>query len=226
MTLISLAIAPVLVCTFYAYIRDKYEKEPIKLLLIGLFYGIVITIPIIKTGQFILVFIPNGGVLLDAFYNSFFVAALTEELFKYVVLFFLVYYNKNFNERFDGIVYAIFISLGFAGFENVMYVLNPELGGYQTAFARAFVSVPGHALFAVAMGYYFALIKYEPEKKVRYAILAFLVPWFIHGVYNFILLSGMIFMYAAFVPFLGYMWVSGFRKMKAHLEMSPFKRAG
>jgi len=223
LTLISLAIAPALICAFYIFIRDKYEKEPIKLLIIGLFYGIVITIPIIKAGQFILVFIPTGGVIMDAFYNSFFVAALTEEFFKYVVLFFLVFYNRNFNERFDGIVYAVFISLGFAGLENIMYVLNPELGGYGTAFARAFVSVPGHALFGVAMGYYFALIKYEPEKKVLYAFMAFFVPWLIHGVYNFILLSGITYMYIVFVPFLAYMWISGFRKMKTHISLSPFK---
>lgn len=223
LTLISLAIAPILICAFYIFIRDKYEKEPIRLLVLGLFYGALITIPIIKTGQFLLVFIPNGGVMLDAFYNSFFIAALTEEFFKYTVLFFLVFYNHNFNEKFDGIVYAVFISLGFAGFENVMYVLNPELGGYQTAFARAFVSVPGHALFGVTMGYYFSLIKYEPKNKVKYAILAFFVPYLIHGVYNFILLSGITYMYVLFIPFLLYMWVNGFKKMKHHIEQSPFK---
>ncbi len=220
-----MAVAPTLVCAFYIYIRDKYEKEPLRLLTLGLLYGVIITVPIVHTENFVTLFIPNGGVLMEAFYVSFAVAGFVEEAFKYAVLFFLVWRNDNFNERFDGIVYSVFISLGFAGLENIMYVLNPELGGMNTAFMRAIFSVPGHALFGVAMGYYFALTKFEPEHKVKLSFYAFFVPWLLHGIYDFILLSGMKYMMFVFVPFVVYLWVNGFRKMKAHLQNSPFKKA-
>ncbi len=223
MDLFTVALAPTLVCAFYIFIRDKYEKEPIQLLITGLIYGALIIAPIVQTENWVTLFIPNGGVLTEAFFVSFMVAGLVEEFFKYIVLFFLVWRNNNFNERFDGIVYSVFISLGFAGVENFLYVFNPTMGGMETGLLRGVFSVPGHALFGVAMGYYFALAKFEPERKGRLIFLAFLVPWLLHGFYDFILLSEMHYMMIAFILFVAYLWVDGFQKMKRHLQKSPFK---
>ncbi len=223
LNLISVAIAPVLIFAIYIYIRDKYEKEPLKLLMTGVLYGVFITVPIVHTENFVTLFIPNAGVTMEAFYLAFIVAALVEEGFKFLILFFLVWKNDNFNERFDGIVYAVFISLGFAGLENIMYVLNPEIGGMRTAISRAIFSVPGHGLFGVAMGYYFALIKFVPENRFKLTLCAFFVPWALHGIYNFILLLNIPYFMFIFVPFVAYLWVVGFKKMKYHIEDSPFK---
>jgi RsiW-degrading membrane proteinase PrsW (M82 family) len=223
MQLLSLALAPMFIAAFYIYIRDKYEKEPVRLLITGLIYGAFIIVPVVRTQYLLLLFTPNSGVAAEAFFCSFIVAALTEEFYKYIVLFFLVWRNRNFNERFDGIVYAVFISLGFAGVENLLYVLSPELGGVSTALSRAVFAVPGHALFGVAMGYYFAMARFEPSRRKIYFALAFFVPFLLHGTYNFILLSDMQYLMAVFCVFVGYMWVSGFRKMKEHIEASPFK---
>lgn len=224
-TLFTAAIAPVLICIFYTYIRDKYEKEPIRLLITGIVFGIIITFPIIQLENFVVGFMPIGGILYEAFYMSFLVAALVEEVLKYIILYCLTWRNKNFNERFDGIVYAVFISLGFAGFENILYVFNPDLGGMSTALLRAVFSVPGHALFGVTMGYYFAMAKFEQENRTRHLIKAFIVTWFIHGLYDFILLAGIPYVMAVFIPFIGYLWLNGFKKMKKHISLSPFKQA-
>ncbi len=224
--MLSLAVAPVLVILFYIYIRDKYEKEPYRLLTVGLLFGIIITVPIVRTEKFITSFLPITGARMEAFYSSFVVASLVEEGFKYVVLFFLIWRNHNFNERFDGIVYSVFISLGFAGLENILYVFNPQMGGLETALSRAFVSVPGHALFGVCMGYYFALSRFydrHSRESITNAALAFLVPYFLHGVYDFILLGNFPMAMPVFVAFVVYLWITGFRKMKAHISNSPFK---
>ncbi len=217
------AIAPVLICIFYIYIRDKYEKEPVRLLGVGVIFGVIITFPIIFAETIVTSFMPISGLLFEAFYMSFIVASLVEEGFKYIVLFILTWRNKNLNERFDGIVYSVFISLGFAGVENILYVFNPEMGGMSTAFARAIFSVPGHAFFGVMMGYYFSMAKLEPEKRVAYLIRGFFVAWFVHGLYDFILLSQPPYVMAIFIPFFGVMAYNGFRKMKIHLANSPFK---
>ncbi len=222
-SLFVLAVSPILICAFYVFIRDKYEKEPLRLLFLGLIFGALITTPIVLTEKLITFYIPNGGVLMEAFFLSFAVAALVEEGFKYVVLFFLIWKDNNFNERFDGIVYSVFISLGFAGVENVMYVYNPTMGGFETAISRAIISVPAHGFFGILMGYYFALSKYEPEKRTRHIIGAFIVPFLVHGIYDFILLSNLPYLMFIFIPFLIYIWISGFRKMKTHIEASPFK---
>ena len=221
--LISVALAPALIAAIYLYMRDKYEKEPWHLLGFGVLYGGLVTVPIVHTENFVTRFIPNtAGVLGEAAFLAFAVAALVEEFYKYAVLFFLVWRNRNFNEPFDGIVYAAFISLGFAGTENVLYVLNPELGGMETALSRALFAVPGHALFGIAMGYYFAMARFEPRRKFYFLSLALLMPFLLHGTYNFILLSQMPYLMVVFAAYVVWLWISGFRKMRAHIKASPF----
>lgn len=218
-----LAVAPGLICLFYMYVRDKYEKEPWRLLVVGVVFGAVLTFPIMQGEGFMMRFMPAVGQLGEAVYISFAVAALVEEGFKFVVLYFLTWRNNNLNERLDGIVYAVFISLGFAAVENVLYVFNPQMGGMETALMRAVVSVPSHGFFGITMGYYFALGKFEPQKRGRHLLKAFFVTYMLHGLYDVILLSGHAYAFVAFVPFLLVFWRNGLRKIKAHLEASPFK---
>lgn len=222
--LLKLGLAPSIIVLFYIFIRDKYEKEPIKLLFTGVIFGIIITAPIVFTENIIMKYMPSGGKYVYAFYTSFIVASAVEELFKYIILYFLTWRNKNLNERFDGIVYSVFISLGFAGLENLLYVLNPNLGGVRTAILRAVFSVPGHGLFGVCMGYYFALAKFEPEKRTKFMISALFIPFFMHGFYDFILLAEIPYGMIIFVIFIVYLWINGFKKMKKHINKSPFKK--
>ena len=219
----ALAVAPTLVCLVYIYIRDKYEKEPWNLLSVGVVVGAVLTFPIMQMGSFMMRFLPITGMFGEAMFTSFAVAGFVEEGFKFIALFFLTWRNANLNERLDGIVYAVFISLGFAGVENVLYVFSPELGGLQTAIMRAAISVPSHGFFGIMMGYYFALAKFEPHRHSRHMFFAFFAPFLTHGVYNTILLSGFSYYLVVFVPFVVLFWRNGFRKIKAHLAASPFK---
>ena len=218
-----LAVAPVLICLFYMYIRDQYEKEPWRLLATGVVMGLIITFPIMQSQGFVARFMPIAGQFGEAVFTSFAIASLVEEGFKFVVLYFLVWRSRNLNEPVDGIVYAVFISLGFAGVENVLYVFNPQLGGLSTALMRAVVSVPAHGLFGVIMGYHFAIARFEPQNAGRRMLLAFFAPWLAHGIYNTILLSGHAYYLVVFVPFLLMLWHGGFRKIRRHLEASPFR---
>ena len=223
-SLISLAIAPALICLFYIYIRDKYEKEPWGLLFAGVFAGMLIAMPIMRTAGFMAGFMPVTGQFGEALFLSFAVAGFVEEGLKFAALYFLIWHNRNMNEPMDGIVYAVFISLGFAGVENVLYVLHPAMGGLATAFGRAVISVPAHGLFGVMMGYYFALAKFEPEHHKKRISQAFFVPFVVHGAYNTMLLSGMWFLMIAFVPFVVMLWINGHGKIASHLAISPFKK--
>ncbi|MDR0957657.1 MAG: PrsW family intramembrane metalloprotease [Clostridiales bacterium] len=224
MLLLPMGIAPAVAGLFYIYIRDKYEKEPIRLLAIGVLFGVVLTAPIIKTEEIVHRIIPPYEGLSGAFFSAFFAAALVEEGLKFAVLYFLTWRNKNFNERFDGIVYSVFISLGFAGCENILYVLSPTMGGFSTALSRAAVSVPSHGFFGVTMGYYFALAKFENHDNFSFIIKAFVWAFLIHGTFDFILISGYEYYMIIFIPFLCIFWLNGFRKMKKHIELSPFKK--
>ena len=244
--LFALAIAPAIIGLAYIYIRDKYEKEPWRLLLAGCAAGALLTPLIIAISTWLMRFMPVVGRVGEAVFIAFAVSAFVEEGLKFAALCLLIWYNRNFNEPMDGIVYAVFISLGFAGVENVLYVFNPQLGGLDTAIARALLSVPSHGFFGVSMGYYFALAKFESaietpikhfqilgasiplfkrgiNKRHRYIGMAFIAPYLIHAIYNAMLLSGNWLILAGFVPFVVIFWRNGLMKIKKHLEMSPFR---
>ena len=203
---------------FYLFIRDKYEKEPIALLFLGLLYGIYTTFVIWPLGLVLEQAFPHYE---TAFFSAFFSSAGLEEGVKFLFLYFLVWRNPNFNEPFDGMVYAVFISLGFALLENIIYVLHDDLGGYRTALARAVFSVPGHGLFGLQMGYYLAKAKFHNNKKFLW--LALLVPYALHGIYNYILFLDSKILWFPFIPFVVFLWYIGLKRINKLLQLSPFK---
>ena len=220
MNIILIAIAPVIVILVYIYVRDKYEKEPMSMLLKAFFTGALAVIPIIFVENILQANAANYTGYTRIAYNAFVVAAFTEEIFKFFALYLVIWKNKAFNEKFDGIVYAVFVSMGFATVENIMYV-----SGYGTAtgFTRALTAVPGHALFGVAMGYYFGLARLSPKNKSKNFLYALLIPIGLHGLYDFILMTQHQYLLLAFIPFLIYLWKAGFKKMKEHSDHSKFR---
>lgn len=153
-------------------------------------------------------------------YTAFVVAGLVEEGFKFFIFWFFLWKNKNFNEMYDGIVYNVFISLGFATTENIGYVF---LSGYHTAFIRSMTAVPAHALFGVIMGYYFGKAKFSSGKKgMSYLAYAFIVPIVLHGIYDFILFAQSFELMLLFVPYMLYLWKRGLGNVDELTARSPF----
>ena len=122
---------------------------------------------------------------------------------------------------YDGIVYAVFISLGFATVENLAYVLS---SGFNTALVRSLTAVPAHALFAVAMGYYLGIAKFAgPQYRQKYIRLGFIIPIILHGIYDFILFSERFYFLVLFIPYMLYLWKRGLRQVDELVEFSPFR---
>jgi RsiW-degrading membrane proteinase PrsW (M82 family) len=214
------SLAPIFIIAIYVYFRDKYEKEPFGLLVKALVAGILAVLPIILVERYLMSLMPDMDSVGRAAYQAFLVAGTTEELFKFVALFLLVWRSPSFNEQFDGIVYAVFVSLGFAAVENVMYVMD---GGYQTAALRAITAVPAHALFGVTMGYYLGIARRYVELRKAYLLRALLVPIILHGIYDFILMVQVGWVLLGFIPFMVYLYVAGVRKMKKLSDVSVFR---
>ena len=147
MYLLITALAPVFVVIIYIYIKDKYEKESKRILAFTFALGAVVSIVITTIlYKFFDLFLPltDDFSVWQQFIKAFFVVALIEEFSKYVIV---RYYNqprKGFNEPFDGIIYAVMVSMGFAAVENIMYVSQ---GGLEVALLRAFTAIPAHATF-------------------------------------------------------------------------------
>jgi protease PrsW len=220
MLLLIASLAPVVIILFYVYIRDRYDREPLGLLIRALVAGILIVIPVIFVERFLVSQMPVTGRIPSAAYNAFVVAGFTEETFKFLALFFLVWKSPSFNEKFDGIVYAVFISLGFAAVENVMYVMQ---GGAQTALVRGITAVPAHALFGVTMGYYLGIAHMYSELRKRYLRRALLLPIMLHGIYDFILMIGIEWLMMVFFLYVIFLYFYGMRKMRILSDASIFK---
>lgn len=220
MTLLLASLAPVFIILFYIYFRDKYEKEPIGLLVKSLLAGMLTVIPILFVERWLMVAMPFTGRVGTAAYQAFVVAGTTEELFKFLALYLLIWKSPSFNEKFDGIVYAVFVSLGFAAVENVLYVIQ---SGYQTALVRALTAVPAHALFGITMGYYLGIARMYEELRQSYLRKAILVPVLLHGIYDFILMVEVDLLLTLFVPYVIFLYLGGMKKMKILSNTSVFR---
>lgn len=142
--------------------------------------GVWIVAPVIVVAYFLRPFQPSD-IVWGSFYKAFMLAAVPEELFKYLVLILYCLRLKEFDEPIDGIVYGVTVSLGFATLENILYVIN---GGLSVAIMRALTAVPAHAMMGAIMGYFIAKTMLEPNLKIRYFALAFIIPVIIHGFYD------------------------------------------
>ena len=193
--LTALALIPVIGLLVLIYLKDKKEKEPFWLLVILFFAGMSTVISAIiaeYAGDFVLNLMIPYDSMIKSILSAMLVVGPAEEIGKYLVMRFITWKNRHFDHSYDAIVYAVFSSLGFAALENIEYVTENGVG---TAILRMFVSVPGHACFAVFMGYFYSKAKYASltNKKGKCAFFKFLaifVPSVIHGVYDAILFAG------------------------------------
>jgi RsiW-degrading membrane proteinase PrsW (M82 family) len=219
MDILLISLAPVFIIAGYIWLRDKYEREPLRLLVFALLAGALTVLPVVFVENFLAV----PGEFLEGFaeaaWKAFVVAGFTEEAFKYLALSLLVWKSREFNDKYDGIVYATFISLGFAAVENILYVISE---GYSAGLVRAFTAVPAHAIFGITMGYYFGLAKFYPKIRKNMRWRAFLIPFLLHGVYDFILMTGIDWLWIVFAGFLIFLYISGFRRMKSLSDASYF----
>ncbi len=224
--LLILAIAPSVALILFFYLRDKYDKEPIKLLLKVFLLGVFIILPVafVEMGLFSLFgldpYVPES--LLTNLLSALFLVALVEEGGKFLIVRCYAWGKKAFNEPYDGIMYTVMASLGFATIENILYVLS--LGG-SVGLLRAFLSVPLHALTAVIMGYYIGLAKYSKVPHVkRHLAKGLAAAVIIHGFFNFFVSSQAMFLALMAPVLIGYAWLVGIRASKWHAESSPFKK--
>lgn len=226
------AILPVLLLLYFVYRKDRLNPEPLGKLLLTFFVGCLSVVPAAFQEMMLQPMAPASPVP-NGLFTGYVVAGLSEELWKLLLLLLVIWRSRHFDEYFDGIVYACFLSLGFACVENVQYVL----GGTDpmgTALMRGVLAVPAHFLFAVTMGYYVSLAKFDPAHRATHLLKALLFPVLLHGTYDSLLMvssnlegsdsplamgvCGVLFI--AFIFFDIRMWRWGLRRIKRMQERS------
>lgn len=235
--LLVAACLPSIVLIIYIYKKDKADKEPAWLLITLFLSGALACAPAILLEGLAekINFFSEGSVMYKLF-DNFIGVALVEEGMKFLALLIVTRKSKHFNSLFDGVIYAVITSLGFATLENILYVM---FDGYQTAVVRAVTAVPGHMFDGVIMGYfyttwhlgkmlnkaenaylqngYISAIKkdknsFNYKSQLFYALL---FPTLVHGLYDFLAESVTIIGIVSFYIFLILLYIHCFRKVKA-----------
>jgi len=221
LSLLSLALAPGAAIILYIYLKDKHEREPISLLIISFLYGGLSTIlTLIISEPVNALILTKDDDVIQQFFSAFFKVALVEEFSKFVFVRFILYYNKNFNEPFDGIVYAVMVSMGFATVENIIYVFR---FGFTTGFLRMFTAVPAHATFGILMGFFLGRAKFTHRNSLFLSVTALLTATLFHGSYD----------YFWFISFIPGIWTGAIlslvitlvlsrKAIRLHQQASPF----
>jgi RsiW-degrading membrane proteinase PrsW (M82 family) len=211
------AIAPGISLLCYFYLKDKYEAEPIYMVARLFIFGALLVFPtMVIQRAFVLGF---GG---NPFVFSFIYSAGMEESIKFIIIYFVIYKHVFFDEPYDGIVYAVALSLGFATMENVIYVLI-DFSTFSHLLIRAFLPVSAHALFGVFMGYQLGKAKFNPAKEKKYLWIALFIPLLLHGIFDFILLDFKTIWFWFILPLMLFLWLFSIRMLKNANELSPFR---
>ena len=192
MSVLSLAVLPALILLYYTYQQDRLQREPVRNLVKAFFYGwgavfgsFFFSVPAMRTG------LCPGEIhrFADALRTAFFGAAIPEETAKLILLWLFLRRCKDFDERMDGIVYAVCIGMGFAAFENIEYLFAAGSQWVTVGLGRSLTAIPGHFGFAVVMGYYYSLNHFDRYRAPGAGIKMWLYPVLLHGLYDSIAMS-------------------------------------
>jgi RsiW-degrading membrane proteinase PrsW (M82 family) len=218
----ALAIAPGFVLLFLFYKLDKYEPEPpekVRAVLLAGMLSPLVVVPIALALNFFCFKMVEKTSIAGVAVDAFLVAALVEESAKFAVVWFTIYHDPEFDEPYDGIVYCVTASLGFAIIENLFYLVGGEL---RNIVARALLSVPLHALAGVFMGTFMGLSKFRPTERRKLLMLALLVPVLAHGTYDFFAFMEIPQLSPVILPLLGVFWVVALTRVRVLVKASPF----
>lgn len=231
LTIIALALLPVVILLFYINYKDRYMPEPPGQLVKAFFYGVLslflsftISVPLLMMGLYTL----EPQTVLGAIQESFIGAAIPEECTKLFMLWLLLRRNRYFDERMDGIVYAVCVSLGFAAIENINYLFMYYESYVRVGIIRAIFTIPLHFYCGVLMGYYYSLVTFSPHDSKKNMAMVLVAPILAHGIFDSIaLITGLsthfsvflsVFLTIIFLIFCHYLWKYCTRKISEHLE--------
>ena len=188
--LVAAAVIPAIVLMVKVYQSDRLEKESSHMLWIMVRSGILSALIALVLerlfGTLLSVTIHNETLYQVLLY--FVVVALSEEGAKFFMFKKNSWGSAEFDCQFDGIVYAVFVSLGFALWENISYVLHY---GFSAALIRALTAIPGHTCFGVFMGLFYGTARKlenrgESDRSRQFRYLTVIIPAVLHGAYDYI----------------------------------------
>ena len=196
--IVLIAVIPALIMMIFIYFQDNHEREPLGLLLKIFGLGVLSAVPSIICEAIAekLINVTFGGTfLIYHMVTAFFGVAIIEEGFKFLAAYMVTWRNKHFNYKFDGVIYCLFGSMGFAAIENVLYLFRAEADAVVgRGIQRGLLAIPAHAMCAIFMGYFYGNAKYAKSYGDRPGVkknlfMGFIIACSLHGFYDFCLMT-------------------------------------
>ena len=223
--LLSLCIIPSLLIFWYIYIKDKSEKEPFYLIILLFIGGIISCLISILISIISKQYIPYLNMnyhnmnIFEIIFKVLVIITLSEEITKWLINYITIWRNKNFKHIYDPIIYSTCTALGFATFENIIYVTNFQNHGIMVAVLRGIISIPSHAVFGIYSGYYLGIAKnaeaYNKQiKAIKYKILSILFPIILHFTFDILLVNIGTIKYSIFIIYLAVLYFTALKKIK------------
>ena len=211
---IFFGVLPSLTWLFY-YLTKDLHPEPKKMIIKIFLWGCLITVPVffiqigltfLLTGKIDPTDIPSPYTLhldttnpaLYVLIYWFLVIALSEELFKYLVVRLKVVGSSDLDEPVDLMIYMVVAALGFAAVENILYLFTPSgQMSFDQLISRTliidFVRFIGatflHTLCSATIGYSLAMSFCSAKKKLLIMLSGILLAMVLHGLYNFSIMT-------------------------------------
>ena len=117
--------------------------------------------------------------------------ALIEESAKFIMLAFVIFHSKEFDEPVDAIIYSISVALGFSALENALFLLDPISGGHYTQALildnfRFIGATLLHVVSSATIGIALGLVFFE-RGNVRYRAMTVgcIIAVTLHTAFNF-----------------------------------------
>lgn len=206
------AVAPGLCLLSYFYLKDRYEPEPLRIIVKLFIAGGLAVFPMLIIEN-VLVRLFSGP-----WAQAYIVAGLSEEFIKWFLVYYLMFAHKEFDEWFDGIVYGAAIAAGYATIENLFYIFLYDNNMIELILTRAMLPVSAHVLFGVAMGYY--LGKAKVQRLRRYVAYSLFLPVLLHGTYNMVINNTNTGAYISVVIYMSILWLLAISKMRKAIRYS------
>lgn len=221
------ALLPVIFLLYSVNKKDSKQPEPKGELVRAVFYGVIsvfLSLLISTPLSFLGLYSEQPTTILGAISTAFLGAAIPEEVAKYVMLWLFLRNNKYFDERFDCILYAVCVSMGFAALENIAFLFINYNSWLSVGIARAAYAVPGHFCFGVLMGYYYSLSRFPHTYVESNRAMALFLPILAHGIYDALLFMMRvdeilaIILYIIFLIFCNNIWKFSSQKIEELLK--------
>jgi RsiW-degrading membrane proteinase PrsW (M82 family) len=187
--LAALPLGPLVACYLWL---DRYEPEPMRLLVLAFCWGALVA----TAAALVLQSVDQYFAGTSEDMSATIVAPLTEELTKGLFVVLLLWFRRHeLDGILDGLVYAGLVGVGFAFTENILYLATAYVGddgpgglGAATALfvLRGIFSPFAHPLFTsfIGIGVGVAVTTRRPALRLAAPVLGYLLAVALHAAWN------------------------------------------